>query len=171
MKVRAVHEAVRRRLRDAGADHLGTVTQVDTYFDAPYRDLAATDEAIRVRVETGSETTAYLTYKGPRVDGRSKAREEIETPVGDGDAAMDILAGLGFEAAARVRKERERFSLEGYTVSLDRVDDLGEFVEVETEAASVGPAREGAVGVLEHLDLDPDAGIRTSYLELLLAQD
>ncbi|MFB6152328.1 MAG: class IV adenylate cyclase [Haloarculaceae archaeon] len=172
VKVRATHEAVRERLREAGADPAGSVVQEDTYYDAPHRDFAETDEALRVRTERrDDEATVALTYKGPLVDEGSKTREEFETAVADGEAAAGILDGLGFEPAATVRKERERWSLAGFTVTLDSVDGLGEFVEVETETereSAVESARDGARDLLERLGLDPDDGIRTSYLGLLL---
>lgn len=171
VKVRAPHGAVRDRLDALGAKRLGSVTQEDTYYDAPHRDFAETDEALRIRRETpeGGESRAYLTYKGPLVDETSKTREEAETRVGDGSTTARVLDGLGFEAAATVRKERDRYTLDGYTVTLDTVDGLGEFVEVETEAdEGVDVAREGAFDVLDRLGLDPEDGIRTSYLCMLL---
>jgi adenylate cyclase class 2 len=183
LKVRADHGAVRDRLDALGATRVGRVRQVDTYYDAPHRDFAETDEALRVREETavaggsgerrdrddGTETR--LTYKGPLVERESKTREEAETAVADADAMRAVLDGLGFEPAATVEKERERYRAEGYTVTLDAVDGLGEFVEVETEVpgeAGVEAARESATALLERLGLDPKAGIRTSYLGLLL---
>ena len=183
LKVRADHAGVRDRLDALEATHLGRVRQVDTYYDAPNRDFAKTDEALRVREETtetgsrpeettqGGETETRLTYKGPLVERESKTREEAETAVADPGAMREILDGLGFEPAATVEKDRERYGLEGYTVTLDTVDGLGEFVEVETEVdgeAEVEAAREAATVLLERLGLDPDAGIRTSYLGLLL---
>ncbi|MFD1684509.1 class IV adenylate cyclase [Halobellus litoreus] len=190
VKVRASRDAVRKRLRDADAGRVEGVTQIDTYYDAPHRDFAETDEALRLRRETrdpgaddrdstdggadpdatAGETTK-LTYKGPLIDAASKTREEHETAVADGDAAAAIVEGLGFESAAVVEKEREFFSLDGYTVTLDRVDGLGEFVEVEAEVdedADVDSVRDGAFAVLRRLGLDPDEQIRTSYLGLLL---
>jgi adenylate cyclase class 2 len=182
LKLRADHDSVRTALDDAGASLDRRVRQVDTYYDAPHRDFAETDEALRLREETregvgGSEgdeqpeTTTRITYKGPLVEAESKTREEHETAVADGDEAAGILAGLGFEPAAVVEKERTFFVLDGYTVSLDRVDGLGEFVEVEAEAAEsddIADVREGAADVLCRLGLDPDDQIRTSYLGLLL---
>lgn len=80
-----------------------------------------------------------------------------------------ICEAVGFEPAATVEKERERFALDGYTVSLDSVSGLGEFVEVEIEVESgVDDARDGAFAVLQDLGLDPDDQIRTSYLGMLL---
>ncbi|GGJ09174.1 adenylate cyclase [Halobellus salinus] len=190
LKLRADHDSVREALNDAGASLDRRVRQVDTYYDAPHRDFAETDEALRLRAETrervgasgaqapgdhsdvaDAEPTTRVTYKGPLVEAESKTREEHETEVVDGDEAADILAGLGFEPAAVVEKDRTFFELDGYTVSLDRVDGLGEFVEVEAETAAsdaVAEVREGAADVLSDLGLDPDDQIRTSYLGLLL---
>ena len=198
LKLRADHESVREALDDAGASLDRRVRQVDTYYDAPHRDFAETDEALRLREETrervgesgapapgaatsgdvaatggptDAEPTTRVTYKGPLVEAESKTREEHETEVVDGDEAAGILAGLGFEPAAVVEKDRTFFELDGYAVSLDRVDGLGEFVEVEAETAAsdaVAEVREGATDVLCDLGLDPDDQIRTSYLGLLL---
>jgi adenylate cyclase class 2 len=177
VKVRADHDAVRAALAELGAEPRGGVTQVDTYFDAPHRDFAATDEALRIRRETrqedrpDDENDARLTYKGPLVEAESKTREEIEAGVENGDDVTAILESVGFDPAATVRKERERFAHDGFTITLDAVDGLGEFVEVETEVgdeAAVETAREEAFDLLRTLDLDPEDQIRTSYLGLLL---
>ncbi len=168
VKVSADVSAVRERLIDHGAEARGTETQVDTYYDHPSRSFAETDEALRIRRVDGAAT---VTYKGARIDDASKTRAEIQTVVEDGDAAAAILEALGFEAVADVRKERERYRFEGYTVTLDRVEGAGEFVEVETtgDEAEIESLRDGAYDVLRKLDLDPERQIPTSYLELVLA--
>ncbi|ADB60553.1 adenylyl cyclase CyaB [Haloterrigena turkmenica DSM 5511] len=173
VKVPADLEAVRDRLEDLGATRKRTVVQADTYYDAPHRSFPETDEALRIRRESsdGAGAESRITYKGPLLDDESKSREEFETGVGDGETMDAVLTSLGFEAAATVRKERERYGLEGYTVTLDAVDDVGEYVEVETEVAEevdLESAREGAYEILERLELDPDDQLRTSYLGLLL---
>ncbi|WP_126664804.1 class IV adenylate cyclase [Haloterrigena salifodinae] len=172
VKVSADLEAVRDRLEDLGATRKRTVVQADTYYDAPHRSFPETDEALRIRRESSDDgDESRITYKGPLLDDESKSREEFETGVDDGETMDAVLTSLGFEAAATVRKERERYWLEGYTVTLDAVDDVGEYVEVETEVTEendLESAREGAYDVLERLDLDPDDQLRTSYLGLLL---
>jgi len=172
LKVASQHEPVRERLDELGAEFLGTVEQADTYYDAPHRDFAETDEALRVRRETvDGEESAVITYKGAKVDAGSKTREEIETAVGAGDDAAAIFESVGFDPAATVHKERDRYGLDGYTITLDTVQGAGSFVEVEIEAEEIDAAREGAADLLRDLDLDPDDQIRTSYLGLILADD
>lgn len=184
VKVRADHDAVRERLSELDARPLGTVVQADTYFDAPHRDFASTDEALRIRqvgtiedvdgapldLDSLADADSRLTYKGPLVGSSGKTREEIETSVTNGEDVRTILDRLGFEPAATVQKVRERYDLDGYTVTLDEVADLGEFVEVETEVneAEIERARKGTFEVLERLGLDSEESIRASYLELLL---
>ena len=171
VKVAADLTAVAERLEELGATQTGDVVQVDTYYDAPHRQFAETDEALRVRRETREgDTEARITYKGPLVETESKTREEHETAVADGETADAIFENLGFAPAATVEKDREFYRYDGYTVTLDDVEGVGEFVEVETETDEDGveAAREGAFGVLRELGLDPDDQTRTSYLGLLL---
>ena len=173
VKVPADLETVRKRLERLEATRLGAVVQADTYYNAPHRDFAETDEALRIRSERpadGPEETR-VTYKGPLVDDETKTREEFETGIDDDETVDAILTSLGFEATATVRKDRERFSLDGYTVTLDSVADVGEYVEVETEVddeSDLAEARDTAYDVLKRLELDPNDQIRTSYLGLLL---
>ena len=173
LKVPADLDRVRDRLADLEATPQGTVFQTDTYYDAPHRSFPETDEALRIRTERAEsgEEDIRLAYKGPLVEEASKTREEIETAIGDGEKMDEVLTNLGFEAAATVRKERDRFGLDGYTVTLDTVDRVGDYVEVETAVETdreLESAREGAAAVLSRLDLDPDDQVRTSYLGLLL---
>ena len=172
LKLRADHDALREKLADHGATHVDSRTQTDTYYNAPHRDFAETDEALRIRHEqpADGEAVTKVTYKGPLVESESKTREEHETTV-DSEAALEgVLSGLGFEPAATVEKDREFYALEGYTITLDDVTGLGEFVEIEQEAteSEVEAVREGAVDLLSALGLDSGEQIRTSYLGLLL---
>jgi len=171
VKVAADLTTVGERLEGLGAEQTGDVVQVDTYYDAPHREFAETDEALRVRRERrDGETEARITYKGPLVDAESKSREEHETGVDNGETADRIFERLGFEPAATVRKDRLFYRYDGYTVTLDDVEDVGEFVEVETETdeSGVERARDGAFEVLRELGLDPEDQTRTSYLGMLL---
>ena len=182
VKIEADHGPIRERLAEIGAEALGAVRQHDTYYDHPVRDFAETDEALRLRRESrlddegplqvagGEPTEATLTYKGPLVDDASKTREEVETAAADSGSMDAILRAVGFEAAAEVEKERERFAAAGYVVALDTVAGLGAFVEVEAEgeAGDVETLREGAFDLCRRLGLDPADSTRTSYLALLL---
>ncbi|HDD34114.1 MAG TPA: CYTH domain-containing protein [Thermofilaceae archaeon] len=80
----------------------------------------------------------------------------------DLERALAILSYLGFKELATVKKLREVYVLDDVEVCLDRVEGLGEFVEVESRGAS---SRE-LVELLEELG----AGelVAETYLELVL---
>lgn len=170
VKVKVDHEKVRPILKKIGAAKVKTEIQSDTYFAAPHRDFAKTDEALRIRSLDGQ---AVLTYKGPKLDEVSKTRKELETPV-DELTITRILHALGFTEAGIVRKIREVYRTEGITVSLDAVEGLGEFLEVEIMAESekeLEPARHKLFDLLKQFGFDKEDSIRTSYLEMVLEKD
>jgi adenylate cyclase class 2 len=179
VKFRADHDAARPEVAARGR-HVGTVTQRDSYYDAPHRSFAETDEALRVREETGETGSTdaegdgpvtRLTYKGPLVDEVSKSRREHETAVADGEAMAAALEALGFQPAAVVEKRRERYAVDGLTVVLDEVTGVGQFLEIETESEALEAAREDVFELARELGFDPESGIRESYLGMVLAAD
>jgi len=147
LKLQANHDALYEQLDALGADHVDSRRQVDTYYNAPHRNFADTDEALRIRHEEPAEgePTTKLTYKGPLVERESKTREEHETVVASEPALEGVLSGLGFEPTATVEKNREFYRLDGYTISLDSVTGLGEFLEIEQETTKdeIEAVREG----------------------------
>lgn len=170
VKVRADHDPVRSNLEAAGATAHGTVEQVDVYFDAPHRDFAARDEALRLREQTESDgPRTVLTYKGPRLEEATKTRTEHETMVGSRDEMQAALTALGFSTAARVEKTRERYAFEDCTITLDHVAGVGEFVEVEATVTedAIERAQDRVTETLEELGLADSERLQTSYLELL----
>ena len=62
--------------------------ETDRYFNAPDRDFARTDEALRLR-QAGRLN--ILTYKGPKLDALSKTRSEIEAPLAEGSRAAERI--------------------------------------------------------------------------------
>lgn len=160
--------ALRRRLFEIGAPAGEEHHQVDTYFAHPDRDFRTTDEALRLRSDGG---TLRITYKGPKLDPPRKTREEIEFALEtDHATAAALLDRLGFRNAAEVRKRREEWVLHEdhrVTVSVDEVDGLGTFCEVEVEAADVAQGRERLEAALRRLGLADHEPIAESYLELL----
>lgn len=126
--------ATEKQLDVLGASWVVRESHCDTYLRHPSRDFRATDEALRIREVNGSP---MVTYKGPRLAGPIKIRPEIEIPLVEGTAEqwLQIWQNLGFVVALRVAKIRTVYSVvhEGrpLTVTLDSVDGLGEFAEIE----------------------------------------
>ncbi|WP_406660407.1 class IV adenylate cyclase [Methanolobus sp. ZRKC3] len=165
IKARASHEHLKKMLSGMGADFIGVENHSDTYYNAPHRDFAQTDEALRIRSVNGR---SVLTYKGQKLDTISKTREEFETEV-DGTNARSILLALGYFESGNVSKTREIFKYDDITIVLDSVEGLGEFVEVEIVAESDSDiSKKRLFDCLEKLRIRQEDTIRTSYLEMLL---
>jgi adenylate cyclase class 2 len=122
--------AVRRLLRGAGFRvKVRRSFEINLLFDHPSHNLRGKGLTLRVR-KTGSQW--LLTYKGPATAKRHKSRVEIETPIADGDAFLQILDGLGFQQCFRYEKYRTVFHAPGKSglIMLDETP-IGTYLEVE----------------------------------------
>jgi adenylate cyclase, class 2 len=175
MKFRsAEHDRLRRLLLDRGAREEPAVDQEDVYLRHPSRDFAQTHEALRLR-RIGPDNR--VTYKGPRFPGPTKTREEIELPFEEGEDAFRALCrlfeNLGFAPVATLRKRRTSFHLAAtpneLEVTLDRVNELGDFAEIETivrDEAELPPAQAAVLALAAELGLDRVEP--RSYLRMVL---
>lgn len=161
-------EPVRKKLNEKNAEDLGKVHEHDIYYNAPHRDFAKTDEAVRVRY---TNDHAVVTYKGPKIRKFGlKAREELNFAVECGGTFEKMLERLGFTRTTEVNKWRENYRLGGASISLDAVDELGTFAEIEiiTENEKDNPT-EKIEALAKEIGIDGEP-ILESYLELLLAK-
>jgi len=164
VKYRARLGEARERVLALGFFPRGVSEEVDTYFQHPCRDFAATDEALRVRVAGG---TAVLTYKGPRVGAGAKTRVEVTASAEP--TVVEVLERLGFVKVAAIKKRREYYEGLGVLVSLDEVEGLGEFVEIEKVVAreeDIPSAVEELSRIASLLGLVEE--VKETYLELAL---
>jgi len=164
---------VRSQVEQLGGRPKGRIKQTDRYFAHPTRDFAQTDEALRIRV-VGDR--ACVTYKGPLLDQTTKSRDETEVwfEAGANDAPRfaHVLEQLGFRPVREVCKQREPWSLQwqerDVEIAIDDVEDLGEFIELETSAveADFEDAKQALLSLADELKLD--GGERRSYLSMLM---
>ena len=185
--------AFERKLVELQATESGSRVQIDHYFNHPSRDFAITDEAFRIRTDGDKNR---MTYKGPKLDKTTKSRKEIEFPIGDGaevrDQAAEALLLLGFRSVREVKKLRRFFELnlrgnpfathlaergilvsplDHMEASIDIVDELGTFVELEVvcKEDSLSETRQVLLAAAEALGLRDVE--RRSYLQMLLEAD
>ncbi len=154
---------IKQKLEELGAVFVKTERESDRYFNHPAKDFAETDEALRLRSIGG---TTILTYKGPKISSKSKARVEKETIVYDGQETSEILVYLGFQESGSVVKMRDYYKLKDITVCLDEVEDLGSFVELEKKGEEIDYIEKELFTLAENLGLEQFE--RRSYLELIL---
>jgi adenylate cyclase class 2 len=111
-----------------------------------------------------------LTYKGPKntLMG-SKIREEHNVILNDAHAFDAILHNLGFWTVAHVRKLREYYTYQDFSLALDHVDRLGQFIEIELITENDAENAVKRVDELAETLGVVGERITVSYLELLLS--
>jgi adenylate cyclase class 2 len=168
-------DRVRAKLAEWGAAADEVREDADHYFNAPDRDFARTDEAVRLR-RIGAVNG--ITYKGPKRDTATKTRTEVELPLADGAevaaTAVRLLTSLGYKPVAVVVKARQVYHLTrgGFDleVCLDDVGAVGRFVELEIQAREDQFGAAKAVLLQTAAELGLTEQERLSYLQLLLSQ-
>jgi len=164
LKVDSLDE-VEAKLRDLGAEFVAEQRQIDQQFDDANSTMETTDQCLRLRwQEVKGESRYILTYKGPVQQSDVKKRREIEVEVEDGGAVEKILSVLGYEVKLVVEKTRSLWRYGGCEVGLDRLDELGSFVEIE------GPDSQRIADVQESLGLSKLEHITGSYASMICAK-
>jgi len=145
-------------------EYVSEETHEDIYYNSIYRDFRITDEALRLRI---TKDTVELTYKGPKISTASKTREEITCKLLDGKAMSEILERLGFYKVITIKKIRKNFKYKQFIISLDHVEGLGDFLEIEGLNVKEEELISFAEDLLKRFRIKGEKTLK-SYLELLI---
>lgn len=163
-------QEVKKKLSQMGILKVKTESQEDIYYNAPHRDFAQTDEALRIRkIPHDDGFKIFLTYKGAKMDDTSKTRKEIEVGVENREDTASILENLGFIPVVTIKKERMIYQMDDLVICLDDVEGVGTFVEIEIglkEGEDFQDSLEEIFKTYRKLGIT-DGFMRKSYLELL----
>src|SRR3972149_1722151 len=126
-------------LHKLGARKVGTVLHEDKYFIAKGKKVSETDELVRLRKEGGEDL--FFTYK----------------------EALDIKKN--YDEIVSVNKKRSIFLLDSAVINIDKVENVGNFIEFEVinedESLKID-------FLMRKLGLDPLNATRFSYFELAI---
>ena len=136
------------------------IFQDDTFFACPNG---------RMKLRTFSDTEAELIfYQRPDQAGPKESIYSI-SPITSPDKIREVLS-QGYGQTGRVRKHRTLFLIGRTRVHLDRVEGLGDFVELEVVLAEKEPNESGVLvanELLGKLGISPDSLIEGAYVDLL----
>lgn len=161
-------EHIEERIKEFNVQYKGEKTQIDLYFDNPNIQILSGGGALRVRDTDGKYR---LTYKGPKKDNETTSRAEFEIRIESAREMIKILDELGFYKICEVKKFRKTYLLEDLIITLDNVDGLGEFIEVEGKASNdeeFEQKKDEIFKLLKKLGLSTEEISQRSYLEMLL---
>lgn len=159
-------EEMEKRLENLGALKSKKEFQEDIYFASPIVDFAQTDEALRIRT---TNNNIFITYKGPKLNKDAKTRKEVEMSIESAGKAKDIFEEIGFKEVRTVRKNRQYYTYENFEISLDDVEGLNPYMEIEIsleDGKDYDDAQKSIFELFEKLGITKGFE-RTSYLELL----
>lgn len=168
-----MHE-IGQRLEQKGFVRAAVHEETDTYYNSTYYDLKEHDKALRIRKvvdRTHGKSWSELNCKGPKLDDVSVSRKEIEMVIENSERMEAILAELGFfSVKCTVRKIRYHFNRGRITAVLDRVENIGDFLELEILEFGEDKRAEclqEIEKVMEEIGFSMKDTVRTSYLSML----
>src|SRR5207249_8722933 len=145
----------------AGAEHVATARQVDTYFSLGERRF-------KLRSIEGAREGQLVYYERPDVGGVKESRVLLAS-IPDAPAVREILARV-LPVKAEVRKTREIYRFQGVQVHLDTVRGLGKFIEFEKVLAGESDrdaGRKQLESLRAYFQIPDDDLMASSYSDLL----
>lgn len=141
-------------------EHAQLIHQDDTFFDAPHGRLK-----LRVFGDGSGELIAYQ-----RADhGGPKRSDYLLAPVPEPASLREVLARACGQIG-RVRKQRLLLLVGATRIHLDKVEGLGDFIELEVVLRDGQSEADGvaiADDLMARLGITPDQLVAGAYLDLL----
>ena len=153
-----------------------SIKQVDDYFIPCHRDFFAQKphpvEWLRIRTNPDKVIFEYDKSINKKENGEQECAEEYETEISNVDEFRKILNFLNFKKVITVDKQREYWDCGDFEIALDKVGELGSFIEVEAKGnfENTAKAKETCLKFLEELGIKNAENIQINkgYPVLLL---
>jgi len=148
-------EDVKSFLEKNGKNVARNLKQKDTYFVPSHRDFMDFEypfEWLRIR-ETSNGSFITYKYYHPENVARTDYCDEFESKIENASSLRKIFNSLNIKELVTVDKIRNSWMLDGVEVSIDDVNSLGTFIELEAKKGFKDPkeGRRFLFGVLEKL--------------------
>jgi len=144
-----------------GAEDRGTLEQRDTYFQVPHGRLKLREEGAAAQL---------ISYERADLAAQRESRYRIVAVERPGELKAALAGALG--VGATVSKQRRLFLWEGVRIHLDRVAELGDFLELEAvigETLDPGGAGKRVEDLRRAFGIGDERLIGESYCDLALA--
>ena len=153
-------EAVLPRVKTIAESGPTEIDQDDTFFNCPNG---------RLKLRAFSETAGELIFYQRSDSASPKESFYVISPTALPNPLRDILS-LAYGQSGRVRKHRTLFLVGRTRIHLDRVEGLGDFMELEVVLSEGEPAEAGvniAQALVGKLGLSTQQLIEGAYVDLL----
>ena len=162
-------------LLKGSARFAGSSEQDDEYFTPCHRNFVEPKfpfEWLSIRQRGG---TSFISYKHwhPENEEDTTHCDEFETPIHEPDQLRRIFLALDFKKLVTVTEVREKYVYnDAFEISLDRVNELGHFIEIEAlkDFGGVEKTREEIFSLSKDLGIDPSKREKRGYPYLVMAK-
>jgi len=121
-------EKIKIKLAELGAEKEKEKHQIDEYYNHPSKDTKQTNEYIRLRYKHGGEQGIFAHH----INISDGVNKEFEVKIDDVDTFKQILKNFDFPLLGTIDKKRETFKVNDFTITIDEVKNIGNFIEIET---------------------------------------
>ncbi len=149
-------EEIKNKLAEIGAKSMKSEEQTDAIFGHPSMldgNNFVIEGGYSARVgQRGEKTTVEF-----KEILRGKGGIEVKSPIASIELGKKFLNRLGFKEAFTIHKFRDYFKLDGLEIALDKVDTLGNFIEIEKMVSSpdeIESARKECHELLDKLNIN-----------------
>ena len=152
------------------------IKQIDDYYTPTHRDFYARKphpiEWLRIRTNPYKVILEYDRSFNPKDDGSHDYAEEYETEILDEKNLRKTLEFLDFKKVVTIEKEREYWMCGKIEVALDKIKELGDFIEAEAKGdfKNEAEAKVECIKFLESLGIkDVEKNyIKQGYADMLI---
>ena len=166
-KVENLNE-IRKTLSDMGAIFKEKLFQKDAVnkLKGEEKNVEPGSFMLRIREEKKKN---YLTFKA--FTDRFGAWEEYETEISDPKEMDKMLKRIGFVTVMTLTKEREPGKIGKYSFNLDKIKELGDYIEIEIITDDSKSAQEEIMKFFRSLGINEDQFERRGYPEIIYARE
>ncbi len=168
-------EEIKERVSKVGK-LIKAIKQIDEYYVPSHRDFFAQKphptEWMRIRTNPDKVVFEYDRSINKKENGEQECAEEYETEISDYEEFKKILNFLDFKKVITVDKQREYWDCGDLEIALDKIEGLGDFIEVEAKGdfKSTTDAKKACLEFLDKLGIKNAENIQINkgYPVLLL---
>ena len=154
---------VKERLLETGATEIGSELQIDEYF----RHKSFDDNAHFVFRIRKTEEKSFFTFKALNKEhdtGWHEFEFETENPA----TIKRTLINSDFESFLTINKHRQKFIFKNFEINLDKIGELGDFIEVELISDDVEDSKRKIKLFLLSLGIEEENMVEKGYVKLML---
>lgn len=133
------HEQLLAKWLTQNAIELKTIHHVEHYLNNPnssfifisennYKDAR---DFLRIRFSDKEDSICFKHWHEDSITKKLTHCDEYETKIADGKIMLDLLRSIGYTDDVIIDKVRTVYKLPDFEISVDKVKELGKFVEIE----------------------------------------